>query len=138
MAEENSNSNSKYHILIVDDDKFLIDMYSIKFSERGFKIDTAMDGEEALEKLAAGLKPDIFLIDVLMPKIDGFELINKLKEQKLNEQAAVIILSNLGQQDDIDKGLSLGVDGYIIKASATPTEVVNKAVEIADSKLRKG
>ena len=126
----------KYHILIVDDDKFLVDMYSIKFAERGFQVDVAMDGEEALEKLVAGLKPNIFLIDVLMPKLNGFELVTKIKEQKFNGGAVIIILSNLGQQEDVDKGLSLGVDGYIIKASATPSEVVNKAVEIADSKLK--
>ena len=131
-----TETNSKYHILIVDDDKFLVDMYSIKFAERGFRVDVAMDGEEALEKLKGGLRPNIFLVDILMPKLNGFDLVTKIKEQKFDEGAALIILSNLGQQEDIDKGLALGVDGYIIKASATPSEVVNKAIEIADSKLK--
>ncbi|MEA1929889.1 MAG: response regulator [Patescibacteria group bacterium] len=133
MADLNTKRHS---ILIVDDDKFLLDMYSIKFSERGFEVVVALDGEEALEKLDGGLQPDIFLIDILMPKVDGFALITKLKERKLEQKAAIIILSNLGQQDDIDKGLSLGVDGYIIKASATPTEVVDRTAEIADNKLK--
>ena len=137
MAEENSNSNSKYHILIVDDDKFMVDMYSTKFAESGFQVEVALDGEEALEKLSGGLRPDIFLIDVIMPKLDGFQLVQKLKEQKLDQQAAIIVLSNLGQQDDLDKSLGLGVDGYIIKASATPTEVVKRTIEIADVKLKR-
>lgn len=123
-------------ILIVDDDKFLLDMYSIKFAESGFEVTTALDGEDALEKVDAGLRPEIFLIDVLMPKINGFDLINKLKERKVDEKAALIILSNLGQQDDINKGLSLGVDGYIVKATATPSEVVAKTTDIAKAKLK--
>lgn len=124
-------------ILIVDDDKFLLDMYSIKFSERGFKVTTATDGEEALEKVTNGLQPDIFLIDVLMPKLDGLQLVAKLKERRLPPNVVLIILSNMGQQSDIDQGLALGVDGYIVKATATPSEVVQKALDIANSKKAK-
>jgi len=126
-----------YKILIIDDDKFLLDMYSIKFGEHGFEVTTAINGEEALEKIDGGLRPDIYLVDVLMPKIDGFELIAKLKEKGITTEAAVIILSNLGQKEDVDKGLQLGVDGYIVKASATPSEVVTKATDIAKNKLKK-
>ena len=122
------------HVLIVDDDKFLLDMYSIKFAEQGFTVEIASDGAEALEKVNAGLDLDIYLIDILMPKMDGFELIGKLREKKINERATIIILSNLGQQTDIDRGLNLGVDGYIVKATATPSEVVAKTIDIANSK----
>ncbi len=122
--------------MIIDDDKFLLDMYSIKFSEQKFEVKTAANGEEALEQINAGYRGDIYLVDILMPKLDGFQLISKLKEQDIDKKAAVIILSNLGQQDDINKGLSLGVDGYIVKATATPSEVVQKTVDIAKSKKR--
>jgi DNA-binding response OmpR family regulator len=73
-------------------------------------------------------------VDILMPKLDGFQLIRQLKDKHLAENAAVIILSNLGQEEDIKKGLDLGVSGYIVKALATPAEVVNKAVDISDHK----
>lgn len=124
-------------ILIIDDDKFLLDMYSLKFTELGFDVVTATDGEEALEKMGGDPKPDVLLIDVLMPKLDGFQLIGKLKEQNLPPATVLIILSNMGQQADIDQGLALGVDGYIVKATATPSEVVAKTIDIANSKRAK-
>lgn len=124
-------------ILITDDDKFLLDMYSLKFTELGFDVVTATDGEEALGKVADNLKPDVFLIDILMPKLDGFQLIGKLKEKNLAPETVLIILSNMGQQADIDQGLALGVDGYIVKATATPSEVVAKTLDIANSKRAK-
>ena len=103
-------------------------MYSIKFSERGFVVEVAGDGPMALAKIDAGLKPDICLVDIVMPEMDGFELIQRLKERKI--EGKIIVLSNLGQKEDVEKGLSLGADGYIVKASATPSEVVNKVLEI--------
>ncbi len=123
-----------YKILIIDDDKFLLDMYSIKFSEQGFGVDTALGSEVALEKIDNSLRPDIFLIDLLMPKIDGFQLIEKLRERGIGRESVIIILSNLGQKEDIDRGLNLGVDGYIIKAAATPSEVVAKVIDISKKK----
>lgn len=125
-------------IFIIDDDKFLLDMYSLKFNELGYDVITATDGEEALQKVIDGLQPDIFLIDVIMPRLDGFQLVEKLKERALPEDATLIILSNMGQQTDIDRGLALGVDGYIVKATATPSEVVHKTTEIAKSKGKRG
>lgn len=121
-------------ILIVDDDKFLLDMYSIKFAERGFEVTVADDGLAALAKVEGGFQPDIFLVDVLMPKLDGFALIGQLKEKHLADHSVIIILSNLGQEEDIKKGLDLGVGGYIVKALATPSEVVNKTLDIAEHK----
>jgi DNA-binding response OmpR family regulator len=123
-----------YKILIIDDDKFLLDMYSIKFAEQGFVVETALGSEAALEKVTNGLRPDIFLVDLLMPKIDGFQLIEKFHEQGLGKDEVIVILSNLGQKEDIDRGLGLGVDGYIIKAAATPSEVVAKVIDISKKK----
>lgn len=127
-------TDKKYSILIVDDDKFLLDMYTMKFVENGFVVESASNGPEALQKVDAGLTPDIFLVDIVMPTMDGFELVQHLIQRQKEKRSAIIILSNLGQRGDVEKGLSLGADGYIVKASATPTEVVEKVVEIVSQK----
>jgi CheY-like chemotaxis protein len=121
----------KYSILIVDDDKFLLDMYSMKFTETGFNVRTTTGGQETLALLEAGeYKPDIILMDIVMPGMDGLEMLEEIHKRKLALGCTLIILSNLGQKEDIDKGMALGVDGYIIKASCTPTEVTKKVEEI--------
>lgn len=121
---------SKKNIFIVDDDNFLLDMYALKFSNSDFKVATALGPEIALEKLRSGYVPDIILLDVVMPVMDGFELIEKIKEEKLASNAILIILSNRGQSADIVRGQNLGVAGYIVKASSTPSEVIEKVKSI--------
>ena len=117
-------------ILIIDDDNFLLDMYALKFSKSNFDVSTALGPEIALDKLRGGLVPYIILLDIMMPVMDGFELMEKMKEEKLAEEAFKIILSNRGQPSDIARGESLGAVGYIVKASSTPTEVIDKVNEI--------
>lgn len=134
----NDAKRERYSIFIIDDDKFLLDMYSLKFNESEFNVDTAFGSVEALEKLKGGYKPDIILLDIVMPTMDGFELLQEVKGGSLAEGAVIIILSNLGQKEDIERGLKLGADGYIIKASSTPTEVVSKVLEISKSKIPPG
>ncbi len=131
MADDTA---TKKKILIIDDDTFLLDMYSLKFSQSGYAVDTALGSEQAYEKMKQGATPDIFLTDIVMPTMDGFELLEKLRAEKLLANAVVIILSNRGQQVDIDRGVSLGADGYIVKASSTPSEVVAKVAEILSKK----
>ncbi len=128
------NNNNKKTILIIDDDKFLLDMYSIKFNESGFSVEMASGGPDALRKLEEGLDPDIFLVDIVMPAMDGFELMQDLAEKFKTKNKVLIFLSNLGQKEDVERGLGIGADGYIVKASTTPTEVVNKVLEIAGNK----
>ena len=129
---------SKPSVFIVEDDRFLLDMYVIKFSERGFNVETAFGGAEALDKFEKGkAKPDIVLLDLVMPEVGGFEVLEKVKKGKLLPDSLVIILSNLGQKEDIDRRMALGADGYIVKASATPTEVVNKVLAIIEQKKSK-
>ena len=129
--------NQQTKILLVDDDKFIVDMYLIKFGEHGFKIEPAFSGAEALEKLTKGFAPDILLVDIIMPGMDGFQLIREITEKNLRHNAAIVVLSNLGQKDDIARALALGVDGYIVKASATPSEVVSRVLEITKTRLAK-
>lgn len=128
--------NKNLKILIVDDDKFLIDMYSLKFSQEGYQVAVASNGQEAIDKIEKGEIPDVFLLDVIMPVIDGFTLAEEIKKRSTCNAAAVIILSNLGSKEDIDRGLKLGIDGYIIKASSTPSEVVNKVGDIINTKRK--
>lgn len=125
---------SKKKILIVDDDSFLIDMYALKFSQGNFEIHTANSAKDALEKLQGGLVPDIMLLDILMPEMDGFEMLENINKNGLAKNAVKIILSNQGQQTDVDRGIALGASGYIVKASSTPAEVIDKVIEIVAKK----
>ncbi len=122
--------DKKYKILIVDDDKFLLDMYTLKFKEKGFEVDSAFGSIKALAKLKEDNGFDIIIMDVVMPAMDGFELLSEIKKGKLAEGAKMVILSNLGQPSDIEKGEKLGADGYIVKADSTPSEVVTKIAEL--------
>ena len=116
-------------ILVVDDDPFILDMYVLKFKDQGFQIDTATDGKMCLEKIKT-CKPDIVLLDVVMPKMDGFEVMKKIKEEKSPRPFKLIFLTNFGQKEDVEKGMEMGADGYIIKAHFTPSEVVVKVKEL--------
>ena len=121
-------------VMIIDDDAFLLDMYALKFSQNNFTVIPALGTPQALEKLQGGEKPDIMLLDIVMPVMDCLEFLEKVKKDKLVEDTMIIMLSNLGQDTDIDRAIKLGADGYIIKASATPSEVVTKVREIMDKK----
>jgi len=117
-------------ILIVDDDSFLLDMYALKFSKSLLSVSTALGPESALEKLRGGLSPEVILLDIMMPVMDGFELLTKIKEEKISPSSIVIFLSNRGQPSDLTQAKTLGASGYIVKASSTPSEVIEKVVEI--------
>ncbi len=120
-------------ILIVDDDIFLLDMYALKFSKSNFSVSTALGPEIAIEKLRSGFNPDVILTDIVMPNMDGFEMLEKIKEDNLSSGSIVIFLSNRGQQSDVERAISLGAAGYIVKASSTPSEVIIKVNEIINS-----
>ena len=100
-----------------------------KLKREGFAVDEAMDGEEAL-KHAKEITPSIILLDLILPGIDGFEVLRQLKAEAKNANVPVIILSNLGQREDIEKGMSLGAADFLIKAHFTPGEIVAKVKSI--------
>ncbi|HEY4497943.1 MAG TPA: response regulator [Candidatus Paceibacterota bacterium] len=120
-------------ILIVDDDEFLLDMYVLKFKEAGFEVEIAQNGEEAIEK-AKTLNPDAILLDIVMPKIDGFEVLRRFKKENIAPGAVIFILSNLGQKEDTERGLDLGAVDYIVKAHFTPSEVVTRVKGILENR----
>lgn len=125
---------AKKKILIVDDDSFLLDMYALKFGQSDFEVTTALGPEMALEKLKGGFTPDVMLLDIVMPVMDGFELMEKMKVENIAPLAIRIILSNRGQPADIARGQALGAAGYIVKASSTPSEVIEKVRAIINTK----
>ena len=125
----------KRKILIVDDDNFLLDMYALKFSQNNFEVHTASNGVLALEKLKGGLIPDVMLLDIIMPEMDGFEMLAQINMQKLCPNCIKIVLSNKSQQSDIDEGNRLGVAGYIVKANSTPAEVIDQVVKILEKNI---
>ena len=127
------NSTAK-KILIVDDDEFLLEMYSLKFRESGFDVEVAHGGEEALQKIKGGLRPEVLLLDVVMPGLDGFEVLRLIKKDNLLPGAFFVILTNLGQKEDVEKGLRLGAHDYIVKAHFTPSEVVKKVTALLEKK----
>lgn len=112
-------------ILLVEDDEMLHSMYTQKFSQEGYQIISAYNGAEGLKK-AEEEKPDVILLDIIMPKMDGFVALKKIKQNVNLAKIPVVMLTNLGQDEDIKKGRELGADDYFIKANHTPTEVVAK------------
>ncbi|MEK7595989.1 MAG: response regulator [Patescibacteria group bacterium] len=125
----------KYKIFIVEDDDFLLDMYVTKFRGAGFEVEIAKSGEEALEKARQGYQADLVLFDIVMPNIDGFEMFKVMKREKLIPKAIFVVLSNLGEKKDVEKGTQMGVDDYIVKAYNTPTEVTEKLKNLLENKI---
>jgi|AntAceMinimDraft_11_1070367.scaffolds.fasta_scaffold02196_6 CheY-like chemotaxis protein len=124
-------------ILLVDDDAFLLDMYSLKFKNAGYDVTTIDDPSSALERIKGGENPDIILFDLVMPNIGGWGFIEAIRKEKLVPDATVIILSNQSQQSDFDLSKQYSVDGYVVKALSTPTEVLQQVQEIHTNKNKK-
>jgi len=127
-------SQKERKILLVDDDNFLLDMYSMKFTREGYNVVTATSPDDAIEKLDGGYNPDILIFDLIMPKMNGIELFKKLKEDGLVNETVNVILTNQGKASDLEQVKDLGVDGYIVKALHAPSEVVEKVTEIYNNK----
>jgi two-component system alkaline phosphatase synthesis response regulator PhoP len=112
-------------VLVVDDEESIRDIYQREFTTSGFSVDAAVDGEEGLLK-AGEDKPDIILLDVMLPKMNGIEVLKALKQNELTRNIPVLLLTNLGEETIIKEGFSLGADGYLLKVSYTPAQVVEE------------
>ena len=119
----------KKTILLVEDDPFLIDIYTTKLKEAGFSVVVAVEGEESLKKIAEE-KPDIVLLDIVLPNVDGWEVLRKIRKDQKLKDLKVVILSNLGRKEEVEKGKKLGAVKYLIKAHHTPSEVVEEVKKI--------
>ena len=111
-------------ILIVEDDIMISSMYKIKLEQAGFEVFVADDGARGLE-MAVEKKPDIILLDVILPQMDGFSLLQELKINKHFKNTPIIMLTNLGTSEDKEKGASYGASDYLVKANLTPADIVD-------------
>ncbi len=127
--------DNKIKILLVEDEEMLANMYEVKFKNEGFDLIKALDGAQGLE-MAKSTQPNFILLDIIMPKIDGFSVLKSLKEEESTKDIPVMMLTNLGQDEDIERGRQMGAVGYLVKANITPAEVV-EAVKVELQKLGK-
>lgn len=123
-------SEKKFRILIVDDDSFIQNMYVTKFTKKGHETTIAKNGPEAIAKLKEGAPPDAVLLDVVLPGMDGLQILAKAKEEKLAPNAKYIMLTNQADAAEISSAEKLGAAGFIVKATLTPSEVVAKVLGI--------
>jgi DNA-binding response OmpR family regulator len=121
----------KVKILIIEDDAFLAGMYVTKLGMEHFLTELGSDGKTGLEK-AKRFRPDLILLDILLPKMNGFDVLKALKKSPDTRHIPVILLTNLGQKSDVLKGLELGADDYLIKAHFMPSEVVDKIKQVLE------
>lgn len=119
-------------ILLVEDDATLAEMYELKLTGAGFTVWRALNGSEALEVLTKNGAPALMLLDVMMPVMDGFQLLERLKADEKWKEIPVVMLTNLGQGEDMERGKKLGAVDYIVKANVTPAEVVEKVKALLD------
>ncbi len=112
-------------ILLIEDDRFLRELMSKKLLSLNYEVETAADGESGLVKINE-VKPDVVLLDLILPGMNGFEVLEKSKANPETASIPVVILSNLGQAEDVEKGLKLGAADFLVKAHFTPQEIVNK------------
>lgn len=116
-------------ILLIEDDPFLIDIYTTKLKETEFLVEVVNDGEKVLNKIKEK-KPDLIVLDIVLPHIDGWELLKQIKSNPEFKNIEIIIISNLGQKEEVEKGIELGATKYLIKAHYTPTQVVEEIKKV--------
>lgn len=129
-------AGSKGTILLIEDDAFIAGMYSTKLSLLGYTVKAASDGDAGWKLLTEDPPPDLVLLDIVMPKKDGFEILRDARRNPKLKALPIVLLTNLGQKPDVQKGLELGADDYIIKAHFTPSEVVEKIEKLLAGRRR--
>lgn len=120
--------NSLKTVMVAEDDKFLMKVYKVKLNKAGYNVVTATNGEAALE-LAVAEKPDIILLDIVMPKKSGLEVLEELRANPDFQKTPIVLLSNLSQEVDIDKATALGANGYLVKSNVQFKEVITTIEE---------
>lgn len=126
----------KKKILIIEDEKFLLEMYDMRLTAAGFEVITALEGKEGLH-LAVEKKPDLIILDIVLPEISGYEILRMLKKDPDTEDITVLVFSNLGQEEEIQKGLDLGASDYVVKTEVTPSQLVEKVKKMLEESNQK-
>ncbi len=126
----------KKKIFIIDDDAFLLSMYSMKFEKNGFEVKVAGNGSDAVDILKGGYKPDVLIMDLIMPVMDGFTMYETIKKENLAPGALSVMLTNQGTAADINRAKELGVNGFIVKATTIPSEVVEEVKTLLNKKQK--
>jgi DNA-binding response OmpR family regulator len=127
-------AKDKNKILVVEDDPMISSMYKTKFEVDGFEVFTADNGATALE-LVKKEKPDIVMLDIILPQLDGFSVLEQIKQDKTTKNIPVIMLTNLSTDEDREKGEKMGALDYLVKASLTPGQISEKIKQILKIKL---
>ncbi|MEA2088510.1 MAG: response regulator transcription factor [Patescibacteria group bacterium] len=121
-------------ILIIEDDSFLSDFYGKKLSDKNYEVFIASDGEKGV-KIAKEKKPDLILLDLVLPKMSGFDVVKELKSGDC-KNIPIVLLTNLNEKENIDKALDMGVEDYLIKVYFTPSEIVEKIKNILSKRYK--
>ena len=123
------DESKKTKILIIEDDRFIAKMYQTKLSLEGYDVDVAENGQIGVEKIKS-FQPDLVLLDIIMPEMDGFGVLEVIREDAAINSTPVIIMSNLAQEDHLKRAKALGAKDYIVKSQYTPLDVVKKIQEV--------
>lgn len=134
MCQNGPMADKKSIVVLVEDDSVLADMYIKKFQMEGFTIEHALDGEEGLA-LVKKLKPDIVLLDIMMPKKNGLDTLKDIRADAELKNTFVVLLTNVGEQSYVDEGTRLGANQYLMKSNFTPREIVDKVREWLGQKV---
>jgi len=126
----------KIKILMVDDDQFLLGMYAAKFEKNNFEVKTAASGQDAILIIKAGYIPDILILDLIMPSMDGFAIFEEIKKENLAPKAVTIMLTNQGQSAEVSRAKELGFKGFIVKAMTVPSDVVEQIAKIYQDSIK--
>ena len=122
------SDQGKPTVLIVEDDPFIQELYRAHLRDRGYDVAVAGDGEQALQHVKS-CPPDVVLLDMMLPKIDGFDVLSQMKSDPAAARIPVIVLSNRGEPEDVERGLALGASDYLIKVTASPKQVLDKVMQ---------
>lgn len=116
-------------IILIEDDEFLSDVYRLKLEKENFEVEIVKDGSKALEKII-NQKPDMILLDIVLPNLDGWEILKKIKKDDRIKNIPVVVLSNLAQEEQVKKSLNLGATKYLVKSQYIPSEIIKEIKEI--------
>lgn len=114
----------------MDDDQYLLSMYCTKFEKEGFEVESTSSSKQALAKFREGYTPAVFIVDIVMPEMSGIEVLEEIQREKLIPESVIVMLTNQGGNEQIERAKELGAAGYIVKATSIPSEVVEKVQEI--------